>query len=373
MTKRPDVVILGGGVIGLTTAYFLAKDGASVLVLDKGDMGREASWAGAGILPPGQSADAITPFDRLRALSNDLFPGLSAELRESTGIDNGYRVCGGLEFFEQNEDSPAPPIDEWHGPGARALPINADLYRGLEPAVSGSLGPAHHLPELAQLRNPRHLQALISACARLRDAAGMPRIEFCPSTTAYSLIRDGDRIDAIYTPQGMIEGGKYLIAAGAWTDALLRPLGLSLPIEPVRGQIVLLNPGMPVIERVLLMGSRYLVPRIEGRVLVGSTEEYAGFDKRVTASAVQGLIEFATKLVPDLAHAAVEKTWSGLRPGNRSGLPYLGRLGEFSNLYVCAGHFRAGLHLSPASALVMKQLLLDQPTAIDLEPFAPPA
>ena len=372
MAKRPEVVILGGGVIGLTTAYFLAKEGTSVLLLDKGDLGREASWAGAGILPPGPTADATTPFDRLRALSNELFPALSDELRESTGIDNGYRVCGGLEFFETDDDSPTPPLDEWHGPGSRVDRVGPEIYRGMEPALAGNLGPAQHLPDLAQLRNPRHLQALITACARIRDAAGTPLVELCPHTTAYALLRDGDRIDAVYTPQGMIEGEKYLIAAGAWTDGLLRPLGWSLPIEPVRGQIVLLHPGMPVIEQVLMMGSRYLVPRLEGRILVGSTEEYAGFDKRVTASGVRGLIEFATRLAPELAGATVERTWSGLRPGNRAGLPYMGRLGDCANLFLCAGHFRAGLHLSPASALLMKQLLLGLPTTIGLEPFAPP-
>src|SRR6516164_3675812 len=161
MPEQSEVLIIGGGVIGLSAAYFLAREGISVEVLDQGDFGQEASWAGAGILPPGNPNRSRTPFDQLRAHSAALFPTLSAELRESTGIDNGYRRCGGLEFFEDGDSS---NLQEWRSEGISfELVRGNDLHR-LEPGLSTSLERAYYLPDMAQLRNPRHIKALLAAC-----------------------------------------------------------------------------------------------------------------------------------------------------------------------------------------------------------------
>src|SRR5205085_9865198 len=136
--------------------------------------------------------------------------------------------------------------------------------------------------------------------------------------------------------------------AGAWTDLLLGQVGGAVRIRPVRGQIALLNTGTPGVRPVLLQGKRYLVPRADGRVLVGSTEEEAGFDARPTAGAIAGLLEFAAELVPSLADAPLEKCWAGLRPGTPDGLPFLGPVPGLENVFVAAGHFRSGIPLPPA-------------------------
>jgi glycine oxidase len=133
--------------------------------------------------------------------------------------------------------------------------------------------------------------------------------------------------------------------------------------------MVLLNTQTAVLRRVLMYGARYIVPRPDGRVLIGSTEENAGFLKQTTAAAIGDLLRFGIALVPTLANAPVERTWAGLRPGSPDGLPYLGRVPGHNNLYVAAGHFRAGIQLSPASGKVMKELLLGQPLSLPLEPF----
>src|SRR5262249_57885309 len=156
MAERSDILIVGGGVIGLTTAYFLAREGVRVEVIDRGDFGQEASWAGAGILPPGDPAHARTPFDLLRAHSAALFPTLSAELRERTGIDNGFVRCGGLEFVAESEQA---GDQEWRGEGIAFELLREPALSRLEPALAPGLGAAYHLPDLAQPRNPRHLQA----------------------------------------------------------------------------------------------------------------------------------------------------------------------------------------------------------------------
>ncbi len=366
MSKQPDVLIIGGGVIGLTTAYFLAREGVSVAVMDKGDFGQEASWAGAGILPPGNPQQARTPFQQLRSHSAALFPTLSAELRDRTGVDNGYLRCGGLEFTDTESDATA---EEWRSEGIAFEPVDGQRLRHLEPALGPELGAAFHLPDMAQVRNPRHIRALLAGCQSL----GARLQPGCP-VSGFEI--QGKRVTAVRTDSGLAKAGQFLLAAGAWSETLLQQIGWRPGIHPVRGQIALINTGAPLFHRILLWGARYLVPRPDGRVLIGSTEEDAGFDKRTTTRAIGDLLTLAYRLVPRLAEAHLERCWAGLRPGSPDGLPFLGAVPGFENLFVAAGHFRAGIQLSPATALVMKELLLGQPLTVSLESFrldrAPP-
>src|SRR5205807_7027526 len=179
----------------------------------------------------------------------------------------------------------------------------------------------------------------------------------------------GQQVKAVETDKGTLTAGRYLLAAGAWTDNLLRQTGWQPGIRPVRGQIALLSTGAPLFRRILLWGSRYLVPRPDGRVLIGSTEEDAGFDKRTTAGAIADLLALGGKLVPGLAQAPLERCWAGLRPGSPDGLPFLGRVPGWENVFVAAGHFRAGIQLSPGTGLVMKQVLLGEKSSMPLEGF----
>lgn len=369
MAEHPDVLVLGGGVIGLSTAWFLAEAGVRVTIVDKGDFGQQASWAGAGIIPPGNLEHARTAMDQLRARSAALFPSLSRTLAEQTGIDNGYFVCGGLELLTGAD---ADASEEWRGAGIAFQEHSGEELHRRYPYLAPGLDRAYFLPDMAQLRNPRHLKALQAACT----ARG---VSMRPHCSARSLVPNDGRIEAVETDEGRLTAGRYLIATGAWTDAVLGPLGLRPGIRPVRGQIAMLNTSGAERRPLVLCGKRYMVPRSDGRVLVGSTEEDAGFDSRTTAAAIAGLLDFAAALVPELAQAAVERCWAGLRPGSPDGKPFLGAVPGIDNLFVAAGHFRAGIQLSPATALVMKQLLLGEKPAIPLEdfrldrPFDPPA
>ncbi len=359
MAQHPDVLILGGGVIGLTVAYRLAREGARVAVLDKGDLGREASWAGAGILPPGDPARARTPYDLLLARGSAAFPAFSEELRERTGIDNGFRVCGGVEIVDGDERL---VLDDWRRQGVRAEPLDDAALHRLEPNLAPSLRRAFHLPDLAQVRNPRHVKALVAACASLGVALR-------PGEPVYALERQEGTVTAARTDGGLLTAGRFLVAAGAWSESLLAPLGWRPGIHPVRGQIALLHCGGPLFSRVVEEGKRYLVPRPDGRVLVGSTEEHVAFDKRTTAGAIRGLLDFAIGLVPALAGAPPERCWAGLRPGSPDGRPFLGPVPGAANLFVAAGHFRAGIQLSPATGTVMTELLLGRAPSLPLEAF----
>jgi glycine oxidase len=363
MSEHGEVLILGGGVIGLTTAFFLAEVGVDVVLVDRGDLGRQASWAGAGILTPGDPKRCQTPGELIRALGSAAHQELSAQLQERTGIDNGYRRCGGLEIPEEGEPA-AGPTEEWLGAGAPFTVLDRGGIEQLEPALAPHITRAFHLPTMAQVRNPRHLKALIAACTSL----GVRLVPHCP---VQRIQRQGERVLAVETSQGRLQAGQYLLAAGAWTPELARDLGWQPAIVPVRGQIALLNTNREGARPLLLHGKRYLVPRGDGLVLAGSTEERVGFDARPTAGGVGELLAFAEHLVPSLRQANLERCWAGLRPGSPDGQPFLGRLPGLDNLFVAAGHFRAGIQLSPITGRLMTQLLLGRPTEVDLEAFRP--
>lgn len=354
-----DVTVLGGGVIGLSIANELARSGASVRVLDRGEFGSEASWAGAGMLPPGNLERATAPEATLRGLSHRLWPELAASLLTETGIDTGYRVSGAIRLADDDLDRDRE-LKEWNAEGVPTERLEPSEVARLEPGLAAQGKPALYLPGQAQIRNPRYVKALLAACAE-------QGVELVRNVAAIDWLTEGERITGVQTSNGRYVSDRYCVAAGAWTAGLLQPLGLTLPVRPVRGQIVLLSTIPRTLTRMVEVGPRYLVPRPDDRVLVGATQEEVGFEKRTTAVGIADLLTFAIDLCPALAQATIEQSWAGLRPGSADGLPYLGRCPDFENLFVAAGHFRTGLQMSPGTGRVMRQLLLDQPTDIPLD------
>jgi glycine oxidase len=360
-----DLLVVGGGVIGLSIAYEAAKRGRGVRVIDAAQPAREASWAGAGILPPAGEGDH-DQLEQLVALSNRLHAAWTEDLRAETGIDNGYRRCGAIYLAREACD--VGPLDELaHWAASRnivAEPLLAGMLQEVEPALrpSGKVAAAYLMPEERQIRNPRHLKALLLACAQrgVEISAGLAAEDF--------EIR-GRRVRAVRTIEGPIAAGQVCLTTGSWTAAVARRLGVQLAIKPMRGQIALLSLHQPILSRIVNEGSRYLVPRSDGRLLVGSTQEDAGFDRSNTAGAIGELLRFAQSLVPDLATAQLERTWAGLRPATRDGLPYLGAVPELDNAWIAAGHFRGGLQLSTGTAIVMNQLLAGERPEVDLAAF----
>jgi glycine oxidase len=360
-----DVIVIGGGVIGLTSAWELAGRGLKVTVLDRQQPGREASWAGAGILPPAYFGPPEHPLASLSRATHPLWPQLSEQLRAETGIDNGFRQCGGINFApDGNPTTLDQEIRLWQQAGADVEPLGADAVQSLEPSLSREAGAGYRLPQTWQVRNPRHLRALLIACLQRG-------VEIRSDERVLEITRSGGRATGVLTQTDRLPSDSVLVTAGAWTPGLLRELGSARSIEPIRGQMVLLWTPAPVLSHVIECGPRYLVPRPDGKLLVGSTEERAGFEKRNTPAGIGGLMDFAVRLVPTLAQARFEQAWSGLRPHPTDDVPLMGRLPGVDNLYVAAGHFRAGLHLSPITARVMAQLMTGRPTDVDLAPFAP--
>jgi len=366
---KHDCLILGGGIVGLSIAYQLARDGARARVIDRNLPGREASWAGAGILPPANPQTALHPLEKLRGLSHQLHPAWAEQLREETGIDTGFRRCGGLYLARGIGEAAslralAASLAELDIEMRR---VATDEVGEIEPVLrsladSGQLAAAYHLPDESQLRNPDHLRGLVAACQRLG-------VEISDHVEATDFVTDKDRMCGVVTTAGTLSADQYCVTTGAWTYSLLSRLGIETGILPIRGQMVLFRAPRRLFTHVLNEGPRYLVPRDDGRVLAGSTEEEAGFDKQTTTKAIQELTDLARRIVPELGETLVEKTWAGLRPGTFDGFPYLGPVPGLRNAFVAAGHFRSGLHLSTGTARLISQLMRGETPEIDLAPF----
>ena len=364
-TSTYDCLIIGGGIIGLALAYELGRAGLSVCVVDRGNPGREASWAGAGILPPG-AASSPDPLESLVAHSSRLHAHWAARLREETGVDTGYRQCGGLYVArsEQELEELREEAERLTGFGVELQWLSTHEVEQLEPVLVGTTTGAYLLPTEAQLRNPRHLNALLAAC-RLQG------VEIFAHTPVEAIQLDRDRVASVQTPHARLIAHHYCLSAGCWSGELIAQLGFPVSIQPVRGQMVLLKSERHVLGRVVNHHLRYLVPRDDGHILVGSTMENAGFDRTTTAAGVSGLIAFALDLAPALSACSVERSWAGLRPATSDGLPILGRLPNLENAWIAAGHFRNGLTLSTATAEEMGRLIRGLPSTIDVAPYSP--
>jgi glycine oxidase len=357
-----EVVIIGGGVMGLTTAWELAKAGKSVEVIDQSGLGTEASWAGAGLLPPGHRGDPTDPLVPLLRRSTELWPVISRELKEETGIDNGFAPCAEIQILRPDQSVEAE-IREWTINGVKAERLSAGQIKQLEPLIADNLGDGYLLPEGTQVRNPWHLDALAAACRK-------HGVHFRTNTKVTGFESAGGQVVAVITDNGTIDGEQFLVAGGAWSGKILESAGVSLDIEPVRGQMVLFRTPKRQLHHTIEIGKQYVVPRSDGRILAGSTEEWVGFVKENTESGVRGLIDFAHRLVPSLKHAEVEKTWAGFRPHAKRGQPYLGPVPGYHNLFIAAGHFRAGLHLSPVTGKLMSQVIAGTSPELSLTEFS---
>lgn len=367
MSKTPetcDVLLIGGGVVGLSLAWELASNGASVQVVDSGELGREASWAAAGMLPPGPTVEKradCSAYDQIQGLSHELHPVWHERLRSEVGIDNGYRTTGAIYAAGIASDL-SQHTDEWTRWGLEFHDLDAAAIADLEPNLQFE-GRAALLPSECQLRPPWHLKALIAACQK-------SGVKLTPGCHVTGFVVQNGRVTAAETSLGKISAGQVCLTSGCWSGQIAASLGLNLPIRPVRGQILLLNGQPGVVKRIVNAGPRYLTPRPDGRVLVGSTQEEVGFNKQNTVEGIAELMNFAKQLCPALADFTVEQSWSGLRPGTTDGLPYLGRVPEIENAWLATGHFRAGIQLSAATAVIMRSLILGQEAPVDVTELA---
>lgn len=362
MAKQQRVVVVGGGVIGLLTAFNLATQGLAVVLLERSGLGQESSWAGGGIvspLYPWRYSPAVTA---LAHWSQDFYPQLAERLFADTGVDPEVHTTG-LYWLDLEDEADALA---WAAREGRPLSkVDVSVAHDAVPVLGGGYSQAIYMANVANVRNPRLIKSLKAALLAL------PGVTIHEQCEVDGFVLDGDNVVGVNTPAGPVLGDQVVLAAGAWSGQLLDKLGLSLPVEPVKGQMILYKCASDFLSSMVLANGRYAIPRRDGHILIGSTLEHEGFDKTPTGSALESLKASAVELIPALADAEVVGHWAGLRPGSLEGIPYIGPVPGFNGLWLNCGHYRNGLVLAPASCQLFADLLLGHTPIIDPAPYAP--
>lgn len=358
------ILIIGGGVIGMMTALQLADAGQQVTLVERGQCGQEASWAGGGIVSPLYPWRYAEPVSRLSRWSEGVYPTLALRLLEETGIDPEYRQKGLLYLNVEDDEQALAWARQMGKPLER---VEAEVVQQKEPAALASGGSALWMPTLGSIRNPRLGQAL-----RARLAA-MPRVTLVEQCQVTGFLQRQGKVVGVAMASGELHAERVVVCGGAWAAQLLEGLGVQLPVRPVKGQMIAYQTPPGLVQRVVLKDGRYVIPRNDGLLLVGSTLEEAGFDKTTDQDALASLRQSAENIIPALARYPVAYHWAGLRPGSPDGIPFIGALPEFPNVFVNAGHYRNGLVLAPASTHLLVDQLLDREPLIDPAPYLPVA
>ncbi|SRR5208283_3701509 len=349
--KNWDVIVIGGGIIGLSLALELRKKSASVLIVERGEPGREASWAAGGMLVD-CSLETPTALQPLATASASMYPEFVHELRVESGLPIDLRDQGAIVFPSTQH------LDDHSGSALERL-VCADLAE-LEPAFAELDRPALLLKESSV--DPRGVTAAALAAAKHRG------VDFSSSDAVTAVNLADGRVCGVTTRKTSFHAPKVVNCAGAWSGQIVPH---AFPTRPVKGQMLcLISPARELLKHVIRSPEIYLIPRSDGRIIVGTTVEEAGFDKRTDVATIQRLHRAAIAMVPELRNAKILEDWAGLRPGTPDALPILGATAT-PGYYVATGHFRDGILLAPITARVMAQVLDRKNPDHDLASFSP--
>ncbi|MGC9457701.1 MAG: glycine oxidase ThiO [Halothiobacillaceae bacterium] len=351
-----DCIIVGAGAIGLLSALALKQRGCTVTVVDRRNAGREASWAGGGILCPLYPWRYHEAINRLAFWSAERYPAIAEDLLARSGIDPQWQGSGLLILDPPKETEVANWSERFEQP-VEQRPASA-----IFPTLS--VERAAWMPRVGQVRNPRLMQSL-------EAAARQEGIQLVENTRVESIWLAGDQARGLRMADGdTLAGDRVIVAAGAWSA----PLVPGMPpdaIAPVRGQMLRLQAEPDTLPAILMDRGVYLIPRRDGGVIVGSTVEHVGFDRGTTEQARRHLHDSALRIWPALANAPITHHWSGLRPGSDNGVPSIGAHPQIENLFLNTGHYRNGLVMGPASAELLANLVSGEQPILDPAPCDP--
>ena len=353
-----DVVVIGGGLIGCSIAWQLALRGLRVRVVERDTPARSASWAAAGMLSPVGEHGHVDQLRRLADASLDLYADFIDAVQDATGIDPQYRRSGKLHVALTESDLES--IRSAFGPDD-AQALSADEVRKLEPGVTASAAGGF------LVERDHHVDNRLLGRAVWIAAAGAGAT-FDNGTAVVAIEREGNRVTGVRFATGeLVDADFVIVAAGAWSGNIA---GISpLPVVPVRGQMCAFESVPPPLNRVVATSSVYVIPRANGRTLVGATLEHAGFRNECTGGGIRMLLDAAIEAVPALANAALAEMWSGLRPGTVDGLPIIGPDPDAAGLIHATGHYRNGILLAPITAEIVSTLVIGQTPRIDIRPY----
>lgn len=344
----------------------LVATGASVHLVERGASGREASWAGGGIVSPLYPWRYSDPVTALAMQAQASYPQLAARLSEETGIDPEFSASG-LLMLDADDHQQAMSWATRHA--RRMVECGREQIYAQEPLLANHFDRALWMSDIANIRNPRLMKALKASL--LCNA----RVSFSEHTEIRQFNTSGDRVAGVQVSHGSslttLTAGAYIVCAGAWSGVLLKSLNVNLAVAPVKGQMLLYKSDSALLSSIVLSNGRYLIPRRDHHILVGSTLEHLGFDKTASDEARISLRASAENMLPALSKLPVVQQWAGLRPGSPGGVPFIGQVPGYQNLHVNAGHYRNGLVLAPASARLLADLLTGRAPCIDPAPYDP--
>jgi len=362
--RTADVIVIGAGVVGLSAARALAGAGKKVLVLERRRVGAEASSAAAGMLAPQGEAEPGWPLLALALRARDHHLALAPALEAETGIPVEMSPRGVIHVaWSADEERALEEKGAWQREqGLAATFMSASELKDAEPNLGDGVRSGLLLGGDRWLDNVRLVRALaMSAVSR-----GATLVCGRPVT---ALVEEKGRVAGVRAGGETFAAPVVVNAAGAWAGMIA---GDPAPprVEPVRGQMIAFELDVPLVKHVIHSPQGYLVPRLDGRLLVGATSDHVGFDKSVTAGGLRRLLEAAVRLVPALEHVRLAETWAGLRPGTPDGLPAIGA-GALPGLFHAAGLYRNGILLGPLVGEIVADLALGRPVTIDLARFSP--
>jgi len=368
VVQESDVIIIGGGIIGCSIALRLAQARVQVTVLDRGEPGIEASSAAAGMLAPQGEVTDPDDFFELCAASRDLYPSFVAEIEELSGQKVGYRRDGTLMVAisdeERNELDHIYKGQTAHGLALEKLSAKEVHHRAA--GLSANIQSGLFIPGDHSVDNERLVKALVEACRRL----GVKFLKGCGVT---KLNAENGRVQSVEAGnQSSAENhssAHFVLAAGCWSSGLMKPLGIPIPVEPCRGQMIEFESpnDLPLTVRA---GHHYFVPRAGRRIVAGTTGEYVGFEKEVTGEGLRSILEGLERMAPMVKNLHFRRAWAGLRPDTADHLPIFG-YGELENLAFATGHFRNGILLAPITARLISELILTGSTSQPIEAYRP--
>ena len=351
--------------MGMMQARELMQKGIDVVLIDKGACGSEASWAGGGIISPLYPWRYSDPITALATWSQAYYPNLIQTIEAESEIDPQLTRHGLLMLDVDDKEKAL----DWSRDSSNCEPnwlsvVEKSALYDLEPNLREGYQSGLWMSQVCSVRNPRLLKALYKILTQ------EPRVTIHEESAVAELVKRGNKVVGVKTVHGEeILADKTLICSGAWSKALAGSAAIN--IAPVKGQMIMFKARPGMVNRIVLSGGQYVIPRRDGSVVAGSTLEYTDFDKHTTTQAKDSLADMAINLFPDLANCTISNHWAGLRPGSPEGLPYIGAVPDVENLYINAGHFRNGLVLAPASVRLMTSILCEESAIIDASPYAP--
>ncbi len=358
-----DVIVVGGGIIGLASAWRLAQKRLKVLLLERNTPGKEASWASAGMLAPYTEAEEDTPLLRMAIASREMYPDFLKNLEEETGLHVPYRDAGALFLaLDEHEVQLLRSRFTWQKQmGFAVSSLEGAEIRKAEPALSDEVRLALFYPGDHQLDNRALVSTLLEA-ARRRGA------EIRTGTTVLRLLREGNSIVGVEAANEKFVGKTVVMASGAWSSQIELNTGEKLPVYPTRGQIVAIRSAAAVLKHTLRYEGGYVAVFPENRLLLGGTMEDVGYSKANTVAAMTRIFERASAYCPPIASCEFTEAWAGLRPNTGDHFPILGRSTLDGLVYAC-GHFRNGILLTPITAQIVTDLITEGKTPVGLGPF----